>query len=383
MSQGIRPPCAEGASTPARTTRSRTPYRRSRLSCAVAALAAAALLAAGCGDGSSSAEQPASASSTQSGGDAGQGQATAVSDSGSQKSGLIVAVGAPLSDPFWGAVKQGTDAAAKQLGVNFQYVALSDMSNIVASYGQAIEQAISRRPAALIVGGFFPSVEGLVKKAVAAGIPVFMFDAGADSWKQWGALGFVGEDSSGMGQVAGRVSVEAGVKNGICVNGTPGNPQQDQRCNGYIDAIKGAGGKAKMIQVPAADATNPSAVTQDIRGALAADRDIDGIYTSTAALEQPAQKAVASVGRDGKVTIGTNDVSTQALKDVKAGKAAFVIDHQPYLEGYYAVQQAAQYLLYEMKPANAISSGPFAITKENVDKVLKVNETHPGIRGAQ
>ncbi|MGH2940909.1 MAG: substrate-binding domain-containing protein [Solirubrobacterales bacterium] len=366
MFPSTRTPCAQLASTLRSAVRARARARRSQLFGIAAAVIALALIGSGCGSSSSS-----------------SGTTDSSTSAATSKGDPILVVGAPLSDPFWGAVKQGTDAAAKQLGVNYQYVPLKDESNIVASYGEAIEQAIARHPAALIVGGFFPSVEGLVKKATAEGIPVFMFDAGAKTWQQWGALGFVGEDSPAMGQVAGELSTQAGVTDGLCFNGTPGDPQQEERCNGYIEVVKAAGGTAKMIQIPAADATNPSAVTQDVSGALASDSSVNGVYLSTAALEAPAQQAVSSLGRSGKITIGTNDISTQALNDVKSGKALFIIDHQPYIEGYDAVQEAAQYLLYDMLPASAISSGPFAITKENVDKVISVNEEHPGIRGAQ
>ena len=51
-----------------------------------------------------------------------------------------------------------------------------------------------------------------------------------------------------------------------------------------------------------------------------------------------------------KAKVGTTDLSTQVLQDVADGKLLFTIDQQPYLQGYYSVLIAYQYVKYGMRP---------------------------------
>ena len=55
---------------------------------------------------------------------------------------------------------------------------------------------------------------------------------------------------------------------------------------------------------------------------------------------------------------------------------------QPYLDGYYGLVAAYQYVKYGMLPAGQILTGPLMITKDNVDQVLKISKEYPGVRGA-
>ena len=92
-----------------------------------------------------------------------------------------------------------------------------------------------------------------------------------------------------------------------------------------------------------------------------------------------ALDAVSDVGSKAKV--GTTDLSTQVLQDV-AVKLLFTIDQQPYLQGYYSVLIAYQYVKYGMRPATQIVTGPNVITRSNVAQLVKINKQYPGIRGA-
>lgn len=65
---------------------------------------------------------------------------------------------------------------------------------------------------------FFDSVELLIKKVVVVGILMVVFNFGCIKWKEFGVIGFVGEDLMLMGKVGGEVEVKVGVKNGICVD---------------------------------------------------------------------------------------------------------------------------------------------------------------------
>jgi simple sugar transport system substrate-binding protein len=296
---------------------------------------------------------------------------------------LIIDISGPLSDPFFGAFKQGSDQAAKDLGINYEYSASKDYTDVVPTYAKLTEAAIGRKPDALIIGNYFPdTLNPLIKKAVAEGIPVFVTNSGRNNWEELGALGFIGEDPREMGAEAGRTAVADGVKVGLCVNHVAGNPTLETRCAGYESELKAAGGRMVGLTIPAEDASNDQKVQQAIAGALKSDPEINGIFTLGATVATNAVAAVEQSPASKNITIGTTDLSTNALNAVKDGKIKFVLDQQPYLQGYYSLVQAQQYLKFGLRPVKAIDSGPLVITQENVEKVLEVNAEFRGVRGA-
>lgn len=293
----------------------------------------------------------------------------------------IIFLSGPLSDPFFGAMKAGSDAAAKDLGVKYQYSTTPDFNDIVALYTRLGEAAIGRKPQALVIGNFFPdSVEPLIKKAVAAGIPTVVFNSGRKTWRELGAIAFIGEDPQLMGKAGGEAEAKAGVKNGICIDHVAANPVLEQRCQGYIDAIVAAGGQAKMITIPYEDTTNDQKLQQAIGGALMVDKGVDGIFTLGPSIAMNAIAAVKQSGR--KIVVGTTDLSTPALEAVKSGELLFALDQQAFIQGYYGVLIASQYVKYKVAPVTEINSGPFMIDASNVDAILEVSKNYPGIRGA-
>lgn len=296
----------------------------------------------------------------------------------------IIYLAGPSSDPFWGAVQQGFNQATKELGVTAQFSAPPDFNDIVPNYVKLFEAAIARKPGAIVVGNFFPDpTNPLIEQAVADGIAVVVYNSGRDGYRDLGAITFIGEDSYLMGKRAGERAATGGVKNGICVNQIAANPVLEQRCKGYIDAVIAAGGTAKMVTLPSEDIGNDQKVTASIAALLQADPAIDGVMTLGAAPGVNAVEAARSFRESGRsIFVGTLDLSTAALDLIKAGELAFTVDQQPFLQGYYGVLVAHQYLEYGLVPAEPITTGPLVIDQSNVDKVLEAGRAHPGVRGA-
>jgi simple sugar transport system substrate-binding protein len=294
----------------------------------------------------------------------------------------IIFLAGPSSDPFWSAVQQGFDTAVKELGVTAQYSAPPDFNDIVPNYTKLFEAAIGRKPGAIVVGDFFPDpTDPLIRQAVSEGIAIVVYNSGRDHYRELGAITFIGEDSYLMGKRGGERAAAAGVKNAICINQIAANPVLEQRCKGYIDGVVAGGGAAKMVALPSEDIGNDQKVTASIAALLQADPTLDGVMTLGAA---PGVNAVAAAEQfaDRKIFVGTLDLSTPALDLIKAGKLAFTMDQQPFLQGYYGVLFAHQFLEYGLVPAEPVTTGPLVIDQSNVDKVLAVGATHPGVRGA-
>ncbi|WEH19909.1 sugar ABC transporter substrate-binding protein [Streptomyces sp. VNUA24] len=293
----------------------------------------------------------------------------------------VVVVAGPLADPFFGAMKTGADNAGKDLNVATEYLSPTSTDASGPTLARLMQAAIAKKPDAIVVGNFFPEAQDPeIKSAIKAGIPVVVINSGQTNWKELGAISFVGIEPSLAGTKSGREQAARGVKKGLCVNTVPGNPALEQLCQGYTDAIKKGGGTASSLRVPYQNATNPTKVTQAIAGALRADKSIDGVFTTGAAVAENALTAANNAGR--KLTIGSGDLSTQVLKDIKAGKIQYAVDQQPYLQTYYGVLIAKQYVQYRLVPADGVLTGPQVIDKDNAADVLKINEQQKGIRGA-
>lgn len=296
----------------------------------------------------------------------------------------FIMLGGPSSDPFWGAVQQGFDAAVKDLGVQGQWSAPADFNDIVPVYTKLFEAAIARKPAAIAVGNFFPEpTEPLIRQAAAEGITVVVINSGGNNFKDLGAIGFIGEDSYQMGMEGGKIAVANGVKNGLCINQIAANPVLELRCKGYIDAVVEAGGQAKMVTLASEDIGNSQKVQAAVSAMLMQDQTIDGVITLGVAVAVDALESIKQVRATGRsVDLGTMDLGNTVLEAIDAGEMSFAMDQQPFLQGYYGVMLPYLYNTYKMAPSNVVWVGPFVVTKDNAAAVLEVNKTYAGSRGA-
>jgi simple sugar transport system substrate-binding protein len=295
----------------------------------------------------------------------------------------IAFVSGPLNDSFFPPLYTGAQDAAKALGVKLNYIPI-DEADIEASSARTMQAAIAQKPDAIVVGDFITSVvDPFIKQAVAAGIPVYVNQSGQDQWQADGAFGFVGQQGPEVGVVAAKALTANGSKKILCVINVPGNPYLQAICKGMAGAVKGLGAASENLELPTADSTDQSKVSRDIGAYLQSHKDIDGVFTENAAVGTAATAAVEAAQLGGKVHVGTMEISKVALQQIQDGKLDFLINEQPYLDGYYGVLFAYQYAKFGLAPVGVVSTGPSVIDKKNVEKIVKVFNTYPNVVGAQ
>ncbi len=295
----------------------------------------------------------------------------------------IAFVSGPLNDSFFPPLYQGAQDAAKVLGVKLNYIPI-DEADIEASSARTMQAAIAQKPDAIVVGDFITTVvDPFIKQAVAAGIPVYVNQSGQDQWEADGAFGFVGQQGPQVGAVAAKALAAAGAKKMLCVINVPGNPYLQAICKGMSSAVGGLGATSENLELPTADSTDQAKVSRDIGAYLQSHKDIDAVFTENAAVGTAATAAVDAAQLTGKVHVGTMEISKVALQQIQDGKMLFLINEQPYLDGYYGVLFAYQYAKFGLAPVGPVSTGPSVIDKKNVDKILKVFNTYPNVIGAQ
>lgn len=293
----------------------------------------------------------------------------------------ITVVSGPLSDPFFSAMKMGTEQAGKDLGVKVVWTAPKDLSNVGPDLARLGDAALAGKPDGVVMSDFIPDAQNpSIKKLGAAKIPMTFMNSGPN-WEGLGALNFVGEDPTVVGSQVGQRFLDAGKKNVICFNHAPGVPAVQQRCDALKAKLTGSAAKFKQVNVPLTQASNPTALTNSVAGALHADPSIDGVFTLGSGAAEGAARAIAK--SNSKAMLITTDLSTNVLRMIKDGKLAAASDQQPWMTGYYSVEILVQYIRTGMHPIGPINTAPNWITKDNVADVISLNKKLDGIRGAK
>jgi simple sugar transport system substrate-binding protein len=278
------------------------------------------------------------------------------------------------SSAFWATVRNGIDAAARQMDVGVTYASPDTYS--VPRMRSLIDAAVATRPDGLVVSIPSPGVADSIRRAVKAGIPVVSINSGSDLYRRLGVLAHVGQPEAEAGFQAGRRLAAAGARNALCVNQEVGNAGLDRRCRGFARAMRAAGGTARTVAINLKDTV---ATQRRLTRAVAAP-SVDGVLTLNTGGAQAALDAITATNRGDEVPLGTFDISPDVLDAVRVGRIRFAIDQQAYLQGYLPIMLLGQYARYGLFAAqgDVIPTGPHFVTRENAAQAIRLSRR--GIR---
>lgn len=283
---------------------------------------------------------------------------------------IVVVTHGQAADPFWSVVKNGVDAAQKDMGVSVEYRAPETFDMV--RMAQLIDAAVASAPDGLAVS--LPDADALgpsIKNAVAAGIPVVSLNSGSDVFEALGVRVHVGQTEYEAGLGGGRRMAAAGVSKAVCVNQEVGNVALDLRCKGFAD---GLGGDVTVLAV----SMDPTEIANAIKAHFAGSPDTQGVLTLGPTAAEPTLGALEEMGLLGSVKLATFDLSPTVLQALVDGKMLFAIDQQQYLQGYLPVVFLALNARYGLMPAGVVMTGPGFVTPENAKQVIELSKQ--GIR---
>ncbi|MFI1398093.1 sugar ABC transporter substrate-binding protein [Streptomyces sp. NPDC020681] len=266
-------------------------------------------------------------------------------------------------DTFWDIVQSGAKVAAKKDNVEFLYAANKEGKE----QAQLVQTYIDQKVDGIVVTLAKPeAVQEVVKKAVAAGIPVVTINSGAEFSKAVGALSHIGQDEAVAGEAVGEELNKRGKKKALCVIHEQGNVSLEARCAGVKKTFKGS---VENINV---EGTNMPASTSSIEAKLQSGKDIDAVVTLGAPFAAASVKAKSGAGSSAEVN--TFDLNAEVVKQLKAGEIGFAVDQQPYLQGYLAIDElwlnkVNRNVIGGGKP---ILTGPALITEKDVPALEKL-----------
>ena len=284
------------------------------------------------------------------------------SSSASGKAGGLIAIITPAVDnPFFKAEADAAAAKAKQLGYQTSVASHDDDPN---KQSELIDAAISRKAKAIILdnAGADASI-GPVRKAKAAGIPVFLIDREINATGVATAQ-IVSNNSQGAG-LGGQEFVKALGGKGRYVEllGKESDTNAGVRSKGYNDVLSQYP-DLKKVAKQSANWDQQEAFTK-VETILQRNRNIDGIIAGNDTMALGAVAALKSAGLTKKVKVVGFDGSPDAISAIKKDQMVATVLQPAALISRMAVEQADEYV------KNGKASKP---EKQSIDCVLVSKE---------
>jgi ribose transport system substrate-binding protein len=284
-----------------------------------------------------------------------------------------------INNPFFNDVRRGCEAEAKKLGVQCLYTGPTVTE--IQPQIQVLESLIQRH----VDGMAISAVDGravvpVIKRAMAAGIPVVTFDS--DAAPGSGRLAFIGTNNYKGGLALGKAFAQLLPNGGkyAIITGGLGAENLNERIRGVHDGLKEAGAASKFTEVsgspfPCNDDINRA--VQLIEQALTAHPDLVGIVAvggwplfAPEAYKQALKPKVADM-KAGKFAVVSFDTLKPELELLKEGYVNTLVGQRPYQMGVDSILALYNYVTKKIKPQDPTDTGLDIVTRANVAQFLK------------
>ncbi len=264
---------------------------------------------------------------------------------------------------FWQTIHAGAAAAARDFGVEILWNGPATETEYSKQI-EIVESCIARRVDGIVLAPTERvALVSVIERARREGIPVTIFDSGADTESY---VSFVATDNYAGGQMAARrLGQLLGGKGKVAIIAVvPGSASTTDRERGFQHTIQKEfpGVRVAALQYGMSDRARSLAVSEDI---LTAHPDLDGIFASNESSAVGAAQALKSRGLSGKVRLVGFDSSPSLVDDLKGGTIDSLVVQNPYRMGYEAVKTIVEYL-EQKTPPRRIDSGAVLVTRENM-----------------
>jgi len=281
------------------------------------------------------------------------------------------------TNPFFVPTQYGIHDACALLGCTYQWTGseISDVAQMVNAMNAAIAGKADAIAVCLVD---LKAFNGPTNRALAAGIPVFSYNADVPPSAGNNRLAYIGQDLYQAGYNEGE-RICGLVDQGLVALfiATPGQLNIQPRLDGARAAIKKINPKIETVEV----ATGPTSVEElsSMRAWYLGHKDVKGMFTvdgSTWLLGEIMQDY--DLPKKG-IVAGGFDLLPKTLTGINNGYLKFTIDQQPYLQGFYTVMEMFVYKVSGglTGPAD-IDTGLKFVTKEAVTPYLTTKTRYEG-----
>ena len=263
------------------------------------------------------------------------------------------------TNPYFQAVRVGTETAAKTLGVKvIQYVPTKPDS--IPEQLSQVEDVIVKKPNAIVfIPVDYKALVPAVEKINAAGIPVTNI---TDRSAGGNFVAFVGADDYSIGLATARFLLKAmgGKGNVVILEGVKGSLTSTNRVRGFNDALK-ENPNVKLLASQPANYQRLAAL-QVMENLMQSHPQIDGVLAANDPMAVGAIEALEGANRKALV-IGING-SKEAVELIKSGKLLASGDFNGFIQGCIGTEIAILHVRKKPTPAQVLLK-PVVIDKTN------------------
>lgn len=289
---------------------------------------------------------------------------------GKKRIGVVLVT---LSNPFWVAMKDGYQAAAREFGVEID-VQAAPQENSVTAQLNILENMIAKDYDAIVVHTITAQnlLPGIIK-AAKKGIPVISDRRiDVDAARNGGGkpiivdlVDFYGQGKAGAQFIVNRLSGKGGGKVAI-IEGLPGAPQSEARRDGAADVFKKSRGiNLVSVQPGNWDRAKAYNVTTNL---LQAHPDLKAIICANDIMALAATEAIEAMGKTGQVIVVGIDLIPQAKQAIAEGKLAASVAFSPWVIGEACARSALLAIAGSKVPSD-ISVVSALVSIENVKQM--------------
>lgn len=280
----------------------------------------------------------------------------------------IALVPKAMDSEFWLVLADGAKAAAAaHPGVKLSIVAPDREINIDQQVS-ILEDQTRRGVKALVVSpAGSAQVLSALEQATQRGVPVILVDTDAPFDKK---VTYIGTDNRRGGQLAAKGLADAmgGPGEVALIHGVPGNESQDERAQGFIDALVQYPG-LKLVARQPGNSERALGLTV-MENLLTAHPAIKGVFATNDQMALGAMEALEARGKRGTIKIVGFDATKEAVQATVEGRLAGSVAQNPRMMGQRGVEAALAAL--EGKPVEKrIDTGTELVTAANAAKYLK------------
>ncbi len=271
-----------------------------------------------------------------------------------------------VANEFWGYERDGFEAEAKKLGVDYQTFAVNDESSISEQLDKA-QSALNQGCTAILASPISATaLDTVFQAALAKGVPAIVLN---DAQGTVPGVVYVGPDATSIGQTAADYIAKLLPDGGkvAMIEGDPGSSNALNRGKGFK---AGLAAHTNLNLVASQSAKWDTNQAQTIAAAmLTANPDIKAFYSQNDGMALGVQSAIDAKGLTGKVILVGTDGIPQAKKQISEGTYTATVSERPTTEGAAGVQTAL-WLLDGKKVPAWVDVPAFIVDKDNVSQFM-------------
>lgn len=280
---------------------------------------------------------------------------------------VIKVIHQDVMNEFSQVIGSGVKSAAKDLKVDAEFTGASGETNI-ADMVALMETLITRK----VDGIALANVQGeafnpIIKKALAAGIPVIEYGTGVPGSPR---LGFVGQNLVQSGVAQGELLAKAlGGKGSVVIFSCATSAEWSlQREKGVRQALANYPG-IKVVNI-VETGNEDQQVYATIENTLRANPDLSGVATLCSVSTPATGRVISRMGKVGKLTQIGHDLQVETLNNIKAGNTTASLSQNPHKQGYEATRILFDFIMKGTVPKD-VDTGILPVDSKNIDEYLQ------------